>query len=57
MADGIFYTHEEFIGLLMDTMERQLTVTRSIDSCNERAEQCALCCALSSPTLPKQLAS
>jgi hypothetical protein len=57
MADGIFYTHEEFIGLLMDTMERQLTVTRSVDSCNERAEQCALCCALSSPTLPKQLAS
>jgi hypothetical protein len=26
MADGIVYTHEEFIGLLMDTMDRQLTV-------------------------------
>ncbi|XP_006655981.1 GDSL esterase/lipase At5g37690 [Oryza brachyantha] len=25
MADGIVYTHEEFIGLLMDTMDRQLT--------------------------------
>ena len=26
MADGIVYTHDEFIGLLMDTMDRQLTV-------------------------------
>ncbi|GJN00118.1 hypothetical protein PR202_ga17281 [Eleusine coracana subsp. coracana] len=25
MADGIFYTHDEFISLLMDTMELQLT--------------------------------
>ncbi|KAJ1258887.1 hypothetical protein BS78_10G110400 [Paspalum vaginatum] len=27
MADGIVYTHDEFIGLLMDTMDRQLTVS------------------------------
>jgi len=26
MADGIVYTHDEFIGLLMETMDRQLTV-------------------------------
>ncbi|KAG2605101.1 GDSL esterase/lipase At5g37690-like [Panicum virgatum] len=25
MADGIVYTHDEFIGLLMETMDRQLT--------------------------------
>ncbi|XP_020399669.1 GDSL esterase/lipase At5g37690 [Zea mays] len=25
MADGIVYTHDEFIGLLMDTIDRQLT--------------------------------
>jgi len=27
MADGIVYTHDEFIGLLMDTIDRQLTVS------------------------------
>jgi hypothetical protein len=34
MADGIVYTHDEFIGLLMDTIDRQLTVssTATIDS-------------------------
>jgi len=26
MADGIMYTHDEFIGLLVETMDRQLTV-------------------------------
>ena len=28
MADGIIYTHDEFISLLMDTMDRQLTVIK-----------------------------
>ena len=25
MADGIVYTHEEFVGILMDTINQQLT--------------------------------
>lgn len=39
MADGIFYTHDEFISLLMDTMGRQLTV-RPVDPCNGRTVSC-----------------
>jgi hypothetical protein len=41
MADGIFYTHDEFISLLIDTMGRQLTViSRSVDPWRkERAEK------------------
>jgi hypothetical protein len=41
MADGIFYTHDEFISLLIDTMGRQLTViSRLVDPWRkERAEK------------------
>lgn len=36
MADGFVYTHDQFIGLLMDTIDQQLTVRKT----DRSAERC-----------------
>lgn len=47
MADGIVYTHDEFIGLLMETIDRQLTVrSRQISRRNEHTAQQSKYCSL-----------